>query len=283
MMTEPLAEGLHVTRRFGAAVAVRDVSVTVRPGEVLGLLGANGAGKTTLLRMLLGLLPPSEGAVRLFGRGPSLALRRHIGYMPQGMGLYEDLTPEENLRFARAVFGVDLSLRRNEFPDVPVGALPLGLQRRVAFRQVLQHRPRLLVLDEPTSGVDPLMRARLWQEVRAAADQGAGVLITTHHMEEAEQCDRLVVMADGRVVAEGGLEEILAGEEVVLVEIADWAQAMTLLETAGYEPALVGRSLRLAASAEPEVRRVLSGQEFQIRRAPATLEERFVALAARRS
>lgn len=280
MKGEPLAECRNVTRRFGTEVAVRDVSIAVRRGEVLGLLGANGAGKTTLLRMLLGLLPTSEGEVRLFGEGPSLASRRRIGYLPQGLGLYEDLTPRENLRFARAVFGVQGPAPSQEFDDLTVGRLPLGVQRRVAFRQVLQHRPQLLVLDEPTSGVDPLMRARLWQEVRAAADQGAGVLITTHHMEEAEQCDRLVVMADGQVVAEGGLDDILAGEEVLVVEMPDWAKAMSLLEAAGLEPALVGRSLRLPASAEAEVRRALAGVETRLRRAPATLEERFVAIVS---
>ncbi len=282
-MSEPLAESRDVTRRFGAHLAVRRVSVAVRPGEVLGLLGANGAGKTTLLRMLLGLLPPSEGEVRLFGQRPSLAGRRRIGYMPQGLGLYDDLTPEENLRFARAVYGAGGAVATRGLPEVVVGRLPLGVQRRVAFQQVLQHHPQLLVLDEPTSGVDPLMRARLWQEVRAAADLGAGVLITTHHMEEAEQCDRLVVMADGQVVAQGGLEDILAGEEAVLLDTPDWAAAMSLLEARGLEPALVGRSLRLPAAAEEAARQALAGVEVCLRRAPATLEERFVALAADRS
>jgi len=278
-MAEPLAQALGVTRRFGDATAVRDVSLEVRPGEVLGLLGANGAGKTTLLRMLLGLLPPSDGQVRLFGASPSFASRRRIGYMPQGLGLYEDLTPAENLAFARAVYGSGQVPEAGELAELPVGRLPLGVQRRVAFRQVLQHRPDLLVLDEPTSGVDPLMRQRLWQEARAAADAGAGVLITTHHMEEAESCDRLVVMADGRVVAQGSLAEILAGEEVLLIDTPDWAGAMSLLERAGLEPALVGRSLRLPARDEQRLLAALEGVPHAVRRAPATLEERFVAIA----
>ncbi len=282
-MAEALAESRDVTRRFGAHVAVQRVSVAVQQGEVLGLLGANGAGKTTLLRMLLGLLPPSEGEVRLFGERPSFASRRRIGYMPQGLGLYDDLTPRENLRFARAVYGVSRSTPHQALPEVAVGRLPLGVQRRVAFAQVLQHRPQLLVLDEPTSGVDPLMRARLWQEVRAAADGGAGVLITTHHMEEAEQCDRLVVMADAQVVAAGGLEDILAGEEMVLLDTPDWAAAMSLLEAKGLEPALVGRSLRLPAAAEEAATQALAGVDVRLRRAPATLEERFVELAAGRA
>ncbi len=281
-MADTLAEARGVVRRFGGHVAVRDVSVAVHPGEVLGLLGANGAGKTTLLRMLLGLLPPTQGEVLLFGAPPSLTGRRRIGYMPQGLGLYDDLTPEENLRFARAVFGIGHPQSETKFSDRAVGWLPLGVQRRVAFTQVLQHGPQLLVLDEPTSGVDPLMRARLWQQVRAAADDGAGVLITTHHMEEAEQCDRLVVMADGQVVAEGGLDEILAGEEVLVIETPDWPQAMSLLEAADLQPALVGRSLRLAASEEALARQALGSLEFRLRRAPASLEERFVAIATGR-
>ncbi len=279
-MALALAEGRRVTRRFGGHVAVQEVDVAVHPGEVLGLLGANGAGKTTLLRMLLGLVPPSEGEVRLFGVAPSLAGRRRIGYMPQGLGLYEDLTPKENLMFARSVFGVAATPVRGEFPERAVGDLPLGVQRRVAFRQVLQHKPQLLVLDEPTSGVDPLMRARLWQEVRAAADEGAGVLVSTHHMEEAEQCDRLLVLAEGRVVAEGDLQDILAGEQVLVVEAADWPQAMSRLEAAGFRPALVGRSLRIEASAEAEAGRVLAGLGCRLSRAPATLEERFVQLGS---
>ncbi len=213
----PLAECVGVTRRFGDFTAVRAVSIAVRPGEIVGLLGANGAGKTTLIRMLLGLIPASQGQVRLFGAPPSRRTRQRIGYVPQGLGLYEDLTVAENLAFAAAVFGnrtAGLAADRTTWPRVPVGRLPLGLQRRAAFVQALSHEPDLLILDEPTSGVDPLGRARLWQTIGDAARRGAGVLVTTHYMEEAGECDRLVIMADGDVVADGIADNIVGAAQL---------------------------------------------------------------------
>jgi ABC-2 type transport system ATP-binding protein/ribosome-dependent ATPase len=282
-----LAESIQVTKRFGALVAVDRVSVQVAAGEVVGLLGANGAGKTTLIRLLLGLVRPSGGEARLFGKPPSRATRRRLGYVPQGLGLYQDLTPLENLAFARSVFAartdsvpalLPASLRA--FADVPVGALPLGVQRRVAFAGALAHHPELLVLDEPTSGVDPLARARLWETIREAAEGGVGVLVTTHHMEEAQECDRLVVMASGMVVAEGTVEEIIGDAWVVVVESSQWARAFAALERSGMTAALVGRTLRVPAASAREVERALGAVAVaaQVTEAPATLEERFLEL-----
>ena len=280
-MTQVLSSCKDLGRRFGDLVAVDGVSLEVRAGEVVGLLGANGAGKTTLIRMLLGLLPPSSGEVLLFGAPPSRAGRRRIGYLPQGLGLYDDLTAAENLRFARAVYHARRPAAAPAGASAgPVGSLPLGLQRRVAFAQVLQHEPQLLLLDEPTSGVDPLQRARLWQAVRGAAEAGAGALITTHHMEEAESCDRLIVLARGRVVAEGSLADILGGRLALVVEVEDWPRALALLEAHGLEPALVGRALRLAEGDRREVAKALGDLPYRLRESPVTLEERFVALAS---
>jgi ABC-2 type transport system ATP-binding protein/ribosome-dependent ATPase len=277
-----IAQTVGVTRRFGELLAVDTVDLFVEPGEVVGLLGANGAGKTTLIRILLGLLPPSAGRVELFGMPPSRQTRRRIGYVPQGLGLYDDLTPRENLAFARAAFGGDrdvmpASLRPVE--DVPVGRLPLGVQRRVAFAQALAHRPELLVLDEPTSGVDPLARARLWETIRDASDAGAGALVTTHHMDEAEECDRLVVMADGRVVAEGTVAEIVGAARVVVIETDAWERAFEAIETGGLAAALVGRTLRVPGTDPQRVRRALGDLPVRLSEAPATLEERFLDLA----
>ncbi len=280
-MTPPLAEAVGATRRFDDLVAVDGVDLGVVPGEVVGLLGANGAGKTTLIRMLLGLLRASDGRVRLFGRAPSRDTRRRLGYVPQGLGLYDDLTPVENLTFARAVFGsgpVGLPPELRDASGTTIGDLPLGVQRRVAFAQAMGHHPDLLVLDEPTSGVDPLASARLWETIRDAADAGAGVLVTTHHMEEAEQCDRLVVMAEGGVVAEGTVDGIVGRSQVVVVETDDWSRAFDAVDAAGMTAALVGRTLHVLGADDGEVRHALGDVEARLRDAPATLEERFFEL-----
>jgi ABC-2 type transport system ATP-binding protein len=276
-----LAEAAAVTRRFGQLVAVDDVDLEVDGGEVVGLLGANGAGKTTLIRILLGLLPATGGSVRLFGIPPSRQTRRRIGYVPQGLGLYDDLTPEENLAFAHSAFGGEpgvLPPRLRPLADVPVGRLSLGVQRRVAFAQALAHRPDLLVLDEPTSGVDPLARARLWETIREAADGGAGALVTTHHMDEAEECDRLVVMAEGRVVAQGTVADIVGDARVVVVQTDEWERAFEAIEAAGLVAALVGRTLRVPGATPATVEQTLGGLPATVREAGATLEERFLEL-----
>jgi ABC-2 type transport system ATP-binding protein len=279
----PLAECRAVTRRFGAATAVRDVSLAVGPGEIVGLLGANGAGKTTLIRMLLGLLPATAGTIALFGAPPSRDSRRRLGYVPQGLGLYDDLTVAENLSFSAAVFGgapaaLPEGLRGRA--AVPVGALPLGLQRQAAFAQALAHHPGLLILDEPTSGVAPLGRARLWETIRAAAEGGAGVLVSTHYMEEAGECDRLVVLADGRVVAGGTPAEVIGAATVTVVTAPAWRAAFRKLEEHGLAATLAGTTLRVPAGPD-QVRAALGaelGPVARVAAAPATLEERFFQL-----
>jgi ABC-2 type transport system ATP-binding protein/ribosome-dependent ATPase len=282
-MMAPLGQAIDVTKRFGAFTAVDGVSLEVSEGEVVGLLGANGAGKTTLIRMLLGLLEPTAGEVRLFGRSPSRETRRRLGYVSQGLGLYEDLTVRENLAFAASAFGSkappldqDLSAVRREL----IRDLSLGYQRRVAFAAALAHRPSLLVLDEPTSGVDPLGRTRLWETIREAADDGAAAVVTTHYMEEAEYCDRLVVMAAGRTAAAGPMDEIVGDATTVEVRGPRWQAAYEALDAAGIPAALVGTALRVSGVALDRVRQALLGAAVpaSAQLVPATFEETFVAL-----
>lgn len=280
-----LAEARGASRRFGPFTAVSAVDLVIRRAEVVGLLGANGAGKTTLIRLLLGLLRPSGGVVQLFGSPPSLATRRRVGYVPQTLGLYAGLTVAENWTFAAAAF-------RNSAAPVPegisgwknelVGGLPLGAQRQVAFAVALSHQPELLILDEPTSGVGPLGRARLWEGIRQSASRGAGVLVTTHSMEEAEQCDRLVVMAAGKVVARGTAAEITGDREVVEVRCEDWNRAFALLDAHGFSVQLHGKALRVGGT-PAAVAELLSraGIDAAIEIVPANLEEAFVAIVAK--
>jgi ABC-2 type transport system ATP-binding protein/ribosome-dependent ATPase len=282
---EPLAAATGATKRFGELLAVDRVGLTVAAGEVVGLIGANGSGKTTLIRMLLGLVAPTAGEVRLFGESPSRRTRARLGYVPQSLGLYEDLTVAENLAFSAAAYGSSGAVLEGELAevgDVLVGELPLGLRRRAAFAIALAHHPDLLVLDEPTSGVDPLQRARLWETIRASAEQGAGVLVTTHHLSEAEECDRLVVLASGRVVAAGTLAEVVGDATAVEVRTPSWEAAFGTLDLAGLPVSLVGRTLRVPGADPAQVGRLLAeaGVPAEVAPVPASFEETFVVLAA---
>ncbi|MGZ5155718.1 MAG: ABC transporter ATP-binding protein [Caldimonas sp.] len=212
-------------RDFGAFAAVRDVDLDVRRGEVFGLLGANGAGKTTAIRMLCGTLPPSRGSITVAGVDMTRHARRarsRIGYVTQRFTLYGDLTVRENLLLQAGLYDVrgerlarrmDWALARFDLEDSATdraGRLPLGYQRRLAVAAALLHEPDVLFLDEPTSGIDPLARQRLWELVYELAAGGVGVLVTTHYMDEALFCDRLALMDRGRIVASGTPDELLA-------------------------------------------------------------------------
>ena len=283
-MTGVLLRATHVTRRFGAFTAVDDVSMQLRPGEVAGLLGANGAGKTTLIRMLLGLIAVTSGRVDLLGGPPDRERRRRLGYVPQGLGLYGDLTVRENLSFSARAYGTAapvLPPGLREHADVLVRELPLGAQRQVAFLAALAHSPEVIVLDEPTSGVDALARAALWDTIRAQAERGAGVLVTTHYMQEAQQCDRLLLMSDGRLVAEGSEADIIGSTTAVAVRTGDWARAFAALAAAGAPVMLEGRAIRVANADPAGLAEVLeaAGIEASLQPVPATIEERMLMLS----
>lgn len=276
-----LVDTLGVHKRFGALTAVDDVSLQLAGGEVVGLLGANGAGKTTLIRLILGLLAPDAGTVRLLGEPPSRLLRARVGYVPQGLGLWSDLSARDHLALSAAVYGAEADIDADiaRVADQPVGLLPLGLRRRLAFALAIAHRPDLVVLDEPTSGVDPLGRARLWDRIRAIADNGAGVLVSTHYMDEAAQCDRCVLLAAGRVVAAGTVDALTAERSALLIRPAQWKRAWDALDAEGIPVLPAGRALRLPGADTARAEDVLrtAGVEAELSEVPATLEEVFLA------
>jgi ABC-2 type transport system ATP-binding protein len=215
----------QVTKRFGSFSAVKGVSFSVKAGEVFGLLGANGAGKSTTFRMLCGLLPATDGHLSVAGldlRHAPAKARARIGYMAQKFSLYGDLSVFENLRFYSSAYGLrgrdqraQIDWAMQEFELKPYAnstsqKLPLGYKQRLALAAALMHRPKILFLDEPTSGVDPLARREFWHRIAALAEEGVTVLVTTHFMEEAEYCDRLVIMAEGDILAEGTPDDLRA-------------------------------------------------------------------------
>jgi ABC-type multidrug transport system ATPase subunit len=260
------------------------VTLSVAAGEVVGLVGANGAGKTTLIRMLLGLLATTTGRVEVLGGPPNRDHRRRLGYVPQNLGLYRDLTLRENLAFITSTYGAAVpalpdSLAR--YTNTLVAAMPLGAQRQAAFVAALSHRPEALLLDEPTSGVDALSRTELWDTIRAQADAGVGVLVTTHYMQEAQECDRLCLMASGRLVAEGSEHDIVGGTTAVAVHTQDWARTFAVLNDAGVPVILDGRSVRVADADATDLAGILdaAGIEATIEPVAATIEERMLVLA----
>ena len=276
--TSVVARVQSVTRRFGDHVAVDRVSLQLRRGQIVGLLGSNGAGKTTFIRMLLGLLRPSSGVVSLFGDPPSRNTRTRLGYVPQGLGLYGDLTVAENVEFIAAAFGVEVPVLPHQLDlvkDRLVADIGLGRQRELAFTAAIAHDPELLVLDEPTSGADPLTRARLWDTVHEQAERGVAVLVTTHYMQEAQQCDRLSIMASGRIVAEGTYRSIVGHTTAVGVQSEHWADAFNALSSAGLAVTLDGRRVRVAGTTPDEIRSTLeaAGVSAEISVGPATLDE----------
>jgi ABC-2 type transport system ATP-binding protein len=222
-----------LVKLFGSFRAVNNVSLEIKYGEVYGLLGANGAGKTTTIKMLCGLLEPTQGQMQLAGEHGSFrsgAVRQRIGYMSQKFSLYNDLSIKQNLNFFAGVYGVPKGEREEKLKwvlsfsglegreDEITGSLPGGWKQRVAFGAAIMHEPSVLFLDEPTSGVDPLARRAFWSMINQLADAGSAILVTTHYLEESEQCNRLGMMVAGELVAEGSPSHIKSQQKGHLLE-----------------------------------------------------------------
>lgn len=219
-MTDFAIEVEGLTRRFGEFTAVDNISFEVATGEVFGFLGANGAGKTTAIKMLIGLLAPTSGKAHVAGldvKTQMEQIRTRIGYMSQRFSLYEDLTVLENIALYGGIYGLtDSQIKERSsamlgslgLTDDLVGRLPLGWKQKLAFSVALLHEPAVVFLDEPTGGVDPITRRQFWELIYAAAARGTTVFVTTHYMDEAEYCDRISIMVDGRIGAIGTPREL---------------------------------------------------------------------------
>ena len=221
--TEKVIEVEHLIKAFGSFHAVDDISFTVKKGEIFGFLGANGAGKTTAMHMLTGLNQPTNGTGRVVGfdiRTEYEQIKQHIGYMSQKFSLYDDLTVAENISLFAGIYGMkDDEIRRktdallerlnfSEHRNTLVASLPLGWKQKLAFSVSIFHNPGVVFLDEPTGGVDPATRRQFWELIYNAAERGITVFVTTHYMDEAEYCDRISIMVDGKIKALGTPDEL---------------------------------------------------------------------------
>ncbi len=221
--SDNVIEVQHLVKAFGTFHAVDDISFSVKRGEIFGFLGANGAGKTTAMHMLTGLNQPTSGTGTVVGydiRTQHEQIKKHIGYMSQKFSLYEDLTVAENIRLFAGIYGmkseeiktkIDELLRQLKFEehkDDLVKSLPLGWKQKLAFSVSIFHEPGVVFLDEPTGGVDPATRRQFWELIYDAADRGITVFVTTHYMDEAEYCDRISIMVDGKISALGTPDEL---------------------------------------------------------------------------
>ena len=296
-----------LVKAFGDFRAVDQLDLQVHYGEIYGLLGANGAGKTTTIKMLCGLLPPTAGAIQLAGENQALQraqVRSQIGYMSQKFTLYDDLTVLQNLKFYCGVYGVPPKQHRPKIDWVLetcgltgqehllTASLPGGWKQRVAFGAAVLHEPRILFLDEPTSGVDPLARRQFWRFIRDFAQRGTAVLVTTHYLEEAENCHRMAFMAAGHIVAEGSPSEIKHSQPGQLVElVCERLQEASDLLKQRLEPwrvAIFGERLHLVFDHPkeqiPQVRQWLQEAEMgpvSLQPIPFTLEDAFIGIVQR--
>ncbi len=299
---EIIVQTRGLSKRFGDFLAVDDVSFDIYSGEVVGYLGPNGSGKTTTIRMLLGLLLPSAGAARVLGYDcvrQSEEIRSQVGYLSQKFSLYDDLTVEENLVFYAGVYGMNSRARMNEVIEqiglaaqrtALAGRLSTGWRQRLALAAAIVHRPKLLFLDEPTSGVDPTTRRAFWELIYQLVGEGITALVTTHYMDEAEYCSRVGIMQDGRLLAmdtpselkarylQGAVWDIVAQPLLpVLDELAKYPGVQRTRLSGDHLSAITYESF-----GKKEIKQAVAaagGELISIRRIDPTLEDVFLALA----
>ncbi len=308
MPPEPAIVVKNLSRHFDGFVAVDRVSFEVKRGEIFGFLGPNGAGKSTTIRMLNGLLLPTSGEGQVGGFDivrETAQIKQSIGYMSQRFSLYEDLTAAENLDFFGGVYGLPRDRLQQRITEVLelVGledrrhhltrTLPLGLKQRLALASAIIHEPPILFLDEATSGVDPISRRNFWDLIYAMALEGVTILVTTHYMEEAEFCDRLVLIFQGRIVAQGTPRELKqeVKETILAVHPDNLDAALDLIKPLPQvvEAAVFGDGLHVAvaeaAETEKEIAQTLRDHNIGMRRAiervPPSLEDAFIAVVQR--
>jgi len=300
----------NLVKRFGKFVAVDHVSLAIPHGEVFGFLGPNGAGKSTTIRMLCGLLRPTSGSAQVAGydvaRKPE-AVRQNIGYMSQKFSLYNDLTVIENIRLFAGLYSVPSSKLKERIDwtlemanllgqeNLMTGTLPGGWKQRLALGCAVLHKPPVIFLDEPTSGVDPISRRRFWELIHQMAEEGVTVFVTTHYMEEAEYCNRLALIFRGKIVALGTPTELKRGSmkgELLLVECTPLGNAVEILQSAPdvMDAAVFGNALHLvvrnADAAIPQLQTFLKTRGIAVQRMERirpSLEDVFVSLTTEQS
>lgn len=304
---EPSVVVENLTKSFGKFVAVNNISFKAHPGEIFGFLGPNGAGKSTTIRILCGLLRPTSGRAHVAGIDVAAepeAVRQQIGYMSQKFSLYNDLRVVENLRFFAGLYSVPTNVIRERIAwalrmaglegreESPTSALAVGWKQRLALGCAVLHRPPIVFLDEPTSGVDPVSRRQFWKLIHEMVGEGITVFVTTHYMDEAEYCNRLVLIDSGRIVAMGTPSELKSRfmkGQLLLVECAPLGPGLEAVRNAPgvLDAAVFGSSLHAvvtdAAAAMPKIREALEAQQIQVTRMeqiPPSLEDVFVSLTA---
>jgi ABC-2 type transport system ATP-binding protein len=299
MTPAPAIEVKDLVKRFGDRTVVDHVSMTVAAGEIAGFLGPNGSGKTTTIRLMSGLLTPDGGEGQVLGhdiRREGAAIKREVGYMTQRFSFYEDLTIEENLNFVAGLYGLDaprqavadtlsnlgLSSRKQQL----AGSLSGGWKQRLALAACIMHRPRLLMLDEPTAGVDPKARREFWDEIHQLAAGGLTVLVSTHYMDEAERCHKINYIAYGKLIARGTVAEMVrdAGLSTVILEgpgVAEAAQRLRGMPGVD-QVAAYGNTLHVIGRDGPALRRSATAVADQtgtsLTEAAPSLEDVFIQL-----